>query len=353
MLPFPPRNSIFIFSSLLFFLLFLPMKRVDTVALRRIRLNGTIFLLSAFSPISTPTKSCLRIVSFGGRGAFPLFPLRLLLSLSLSLSFQSYSIAPRRNEIIPSVRIKEGAFNLKTFAMNAPFGNWLNNSFDEQNFPGSVFFCDASRNAISRRAFFPPPKETHIFRNNVQGKRHGFFSLFACQLQGRKKLFRDKWQHRRLSRCRKFDFEMKTFCSVLRQPEIANERDIFLVVCPLVNNAIQNRGLSGGRRLTWRVLFFFFSTPVVKQKERSSSSSSSSLKSRSSLSLKSSSSSTRFIFRLLIQFQSDGGTSLSLSLSSFGQTSFFFSIRFRRFRGPWIPRVPLDSHSSSPSRHSS
>lgn len=45
--------------------------------------------------------------------------------------------------------------------------------------------------------------------------------------------------------------------------------------------------------------------------------------------------------------------SLSLSLSSFGQTSFFFSIRFRRFRGPWIPRVPLDSHSSSPSRHSS
>ena len=53
-----------------------------------------------------------------------------------------------------------------------------------------------------------------------------------------------------------------------------------------------------------------------------------------SSSLKFSSSPTRFIFRLLIQFQRDGGTSLSLSLflSLFGPTSFFFSTRFS-FRG--------------------
>lgn len=113
------RNSIFIF--IYFFYLLFSMKRLDTVALRRIRLNGTIFH-SAFSPISTLTKSCLRIVSFGGRGTLhgssPSFSSPSLTALSLSLQF--YSIAPRRNEIIPPVRIKGGAFNLKTLAMNAP-----------------------------------------------------------------------------------------------------------------------------------------------------------------------------------------------------------------------------------------
>ena len=202
------------------------MKRLDTVALRRIRLNGTIFH-SAFSPISTLTKSCLRIVSFGGRGTLhgssPSFSSPSLTALSLSLQF--YSIAPRRNEIIPPVRIKGGAFNLKTFAMNAPLWNWLNNSFDGQNFPGPVFFCDASRNAISwlvsRRAFppLPPERDIYISKQNVRGKERQKWrvslSLFACQLQERERNCSGTNDSIgcAFSRCRKFDFEMKTFCS--------------------------------------------------------------------------------------------------------------------------------------------